>query len=117
MAYSLDIRKRVVNAHKEGQSKNAIAKRYELSWRTVDNYVKRSISSELEAKSPPGRKPWLDAEGCEVLKQQVQEHPDWTLEEHSDALYKSKGIRLKKSAVSKYLLRMNLRYKKKSLPD
>jgi transposase len=117
MAYSLDIRKRVVKAHKEGQSKNAIAKRYELSWRTVDKYINRFEAGKLEADSPPGRKPWLDAEGCEVLKQQVQEHADWTLEEHSDALYESKGIRLKKSAVSNYLRKLNLRYKKKSLPD
>ena len=115
MAYSMDIRKRVVKAYKEGQSKNAIAKRYELSWWTVDSYIKRNEQGNLEASSPPGAKPLLDEKACRVLKQQVQEHPDWTLEEHSDALYESTGVRLKKSAVSKYLLKMNLRYKKKSL--
>jgi len=115
MAYSIDLRERVVKAYKEGQSKHAIAKRYALSWWSVDSYIKRDEQGNLAATSPPGREPYLDAEGCKVLKQQVQDHPDWTLEEHSDALYESRGVRLKKSAVSKYLLKMNLRYKKKSL--
>jgi transposase len=115
MAYSLDIRERVVKAYKEGESKDAVAKRYELSWWTVASYIKRNEQGNLAASSPPGAKPYLDAKGCEILKQQVQEHPDWTLEEHSDALYETTGIRLKKSAVSKYLVKMNLRYKKKPL--
>jgi transposase len=117
MAYPLAIRERVVKAYKDGQGKRAIARRYELNRATVDDYIKRAEAGKLEADSPPGRAPYLDAEGCEVLKQQVQDHPDWTLEEHSDALYESKGIRLKKSALSKYLLKMNLRYKKKSLSE
>jgi transposase len=117
MAYSLDLRKRVVKAYEEGQNKDTIAKRYELSWKTVDSYIKRFESGKLEADSPPGCKLWLDTEACEVLKQEVHEHPDWTLEEHSDALNEKTGIRLKKSAVSKYLLKMNLRYKKKSLSE
>ena len=117
MAYSLDLRERVVNAYKAGQNKHKIAKRYDLSWKTVDSYIKRFEAGNLKADSPPGLAPWLDAEGCKTLKQQVQDHPDWTLEEHSDALYETSGLRLKKSAVSKYLLKMNLRYKKKSLSE
>ena len=115
MAYPLALRERIVKAYKEGQSKRAIARRYKVDRSTVAAYIKRSESGKLEADSPPGLKPWLSSENLEVLRTQVKEHSDWTLEEHSDALYESTGVRLKKSAVSKYLLKMNLRYKKKSL--
>lgn len=116
MAYPLALRERVIKAHKDGQSKRSIARRYEINRSTVDAYIKRQEAGKLEADSPPGAKPWLKGEDLEVLKSQVAEQPDWTLEEHSDALYENRGIRLKKSAISKYLLKMNLRYKKKSLP-
>lgn len=117
MAYSMDLRERVVKAHEAGQNKNAIAKRYEISWWTVDSYIKRAKAGKLKADSPPGRSPRLDAEGCKILAQQVAEHADWTLQEHSEALEQSTGLQLKKSAIGNYLKQLNLRYKKKSLPQ
>ncbi|NOK78961.1 MAG: hypothetical protein GFH24_608416n5 [Chloroflexi bacterium AL-N5] len=117
MAYSKDIRERIIKAYEAGQNKNAIAKRYEVSWWSVDSYIKRFKAGKLEADSPPGRPPSLDAEGCKVLAKQVAEHADWSLEEHGEALHESIGLRLKKSAIGNYLQKLNLRYKKKSLPE
>ena len=117
MAYSLDLRERVVKAHKEGQSKNAIAKRYAISWWAVDSYIKRSAAGKLEADSPPGQEPWLDEAGCEELKAQVEAHPDWTLEEHAEALAKTTKVKLKKSAIDKYFGKLGISRKKKSLRE
>ena len=116
MAYGIDLRKRVVQAHQEGASNRAIAKRFMVDRRTIARWIKREEEGNLQATSPPGMYAALDASGKESLKAMVLEHQDWTLEQYSDGLFERTGIRLKKSAINKYLHALNLRYKKKSVP-
>ena len=113
----MDIRERVVKAYGEGQKKSAIARRYEISRWTVADYIKRSAAGKLEADSPPGQEPWLDEAGCEELKAQVEAHPDWTLEEHAEALAKTTKVKLKKSAIDKYFGKLGISRKKKPLRE
>ena len=56
----------------------------------------------LAATPHPGPKPWLDEVQCKILKQQVEEHSDWTLEQHAEALAETTDVVLKKSAIDKY---------------
>jgi transposase len=114
MAYSVDLRKRVVKAYQEGQSKNAVAQRYEISWWAVDSYIKRAEAGKLEANSPPGPKARLDEAGCELLKAQLEAHPDWSLAEHAEGLAETSGISLKKSAIDKYFGKWGISRKKKA---
>ena len=114
-SYSLDLRKRIVKAHiEEGQNKSAVARRFGVSRRSVERYVKRAEAGQLAATPHPGSKPWLSAEQSEVLRQQVEAHNDWTLEEHAEALAQATGVHLKKSAVDKYLRKLGISRKKRA---
>ena len=117
-SYSVDLRERIVKAHvEEGQNKSAVARRFGVSRWSVARYVKRSKAGSLAATPHPGKRRLLDSEGCEVLRQQVQEHHDWSLEQHAQELAETTGVEIKKSSVGNYLKRLGISYKKRaSLP-
>ena len=113
--YSLDLRERVVKAHvEEGQNKSEVARRFGVSRWSVERYVKRAEAGRLAATPHPGSKPWLNEAQCEVLRQQVKDHNDWTLAEHAEALAEATGVSLKKSAVNKYLRKLGVTRKKRA---
>jgi len=109
----MDLRKRVVTAYEEMGNKSAVARRFGVSRWTVANYVKRAQEDKLAPTPHPGRPALLDEKGCEQLGKQVREHPDWTLAQHAEGLQAAVGIRLGKSAVSNYLRKLGISYKKK----
>ena len=115
-SYSVDLRERIVKAHlEEGQNKSAVARRFGVSRWSVERYVKRFRAGSLAATPHPGKRRRLDAEGCEVLRRQVQEYPDWTLERHAQALAKDTGTPIKKSSVGNYFKRLGVTHKKRAL--
>jgi len=115
-SYSLDLRERIVKAHsEEGQTKSAVARRFGVSRWSVERYVKRFSAGKLEATPHPGRRRRLDAKSCEVLRRQVEDHHDWSLEQHAEALAKETGIEIKKSSVGNYLKRLGITHKKRAL--
>jgi transposase len=114
-SYSVDLRERVVKAHiEEGQSKSAVGRRFGVSRWSVGRYVKRAAAGSLAATPHPGKRQRLDGAGCEVLRRQVQEHRDWTLQRHAEELAKVTGIELKKSSVGNYLKRLGITHKKRA---
>jgi len=114
--YSIDIRERVVKAiAEEGQSIQEVAKRYSISRWTVSRYVKRARGGNLAESSREGQKLRLGAEGFKVLKEQVEKHPDWTLEQRAKALSESQGESFKKSVIGKYLKVMRITVKKRCI--
>ena len=113
-AYSLDLRKRIVEAVKSGERINDVAERYKVSRWTVQDYMKLDKAGKLEPVKHPGQPRQLQGEDLESLKQQVKEHPDWTLEQRATALALETGIELKKSAISSYLKRLGITYKKRA---
>lgn len=114
-SYSLDLRERIVKAHlEEGQTKSAVARRFGVSRWTVARYVKRSATGSLAPTAHPGRGQRLDGAGCEVLRAQVAEPHDWTLEQHAEALLETTGVALKKSSIGNYLKRLGITHKKRA---
>ena len=114
-AYSTDLRKRIVAAHiEEGENKSEVARCYSVSRRTVERYVKRFEKGELAATRHPRKGSNLNEGHQEVLRKQVAEHNDWTLEQHAEALAKSTGIELTKSTVDNYFRRLGIRRKKRA---
>ena len=111
--YSLDLRKRIVAAVKSGQRVKDVAARYEVSRWTVREYVKLDRVGKLAGVKHPGRPPRLQGAGLEVLKRQVEEHPEWTLEKRAEDLAKATGVKLKKSAIGNYLKQLGITCKKK----
>lgn len=108
-SYSVDLRERIVKAHvEEGQTKSAVARRFGVSRWTVMRYVERSASGDLAPTPHPGGRRRLDGAGCEVLRAQVRDHHDWSLEQHAAALTAATGVPLKKSSVGNYLKRLGI---------
>jgi len=112
--YSLDLRKRVVEACEQGQNKSEVARRFGVSRWTVDRYLKLAEAGNLAPTPHPGPKPWLDEAGREVLGQQVRKHKDWSLEQHAEALAEATGVALKKSAIDKYFRKLGITRKKRA---
>ena len=115
-SYSVDLRERIVKAHvEEGQNKSAVARRFGVSRWSVARYVKCSKAGSLAAIPHPGKRRLLDSGGCEVLRQQVQDHHDWSLERHAQELAETTGVEIKKSSVGNYLKRLGISHKKRAL--
>lgn len=114
VVYSLDLRERIVAAYEEMGNKSAVARRFKVSRWTVADYLKRAQEGQLAPTPHPGRPSRLNQADCEQLRQQVHEHPDWTLEQHADELAARRGVTIKKSTVSNYLRKLGLSHKKRS---
>lgn len=110
----MDLRKCVVAAYDQGQSKSEVARRFGVSRWTVARYVSRVENGKLAATPHPGPKPWLDEAQCKILKEQVEDHSDWTLEQHAQALAELTKVVLKKSAVDKYFRKLGITHKKRA---
>ncbi len=114
-AYSVDLRKRVVEAVKvRGMSKRAAADIYAVSRATVYRYLDLDKEGDLRPTKPPGPPPRLDEAACRKLLEQLEQNSDLSLEEHAAKLSEEQGIELKKSAVGKYFARLGVKRKKDS---
>jgi transposase len=81
---STDLRKRVVAArYVDGQSMGQIAERFKMPKGTVQNIIEHYRDSGTVEPKPqnPGRKSSFCAKDLGLLEQDVQKHPDATLEE------------------------------------
>ncbi|MEM7734739.1 MAG: winged helix-turn-helix domain-containing protein [Deinococcota bacterium] len=96
-----------------GERIKDVAARYEVSRWTVRDYVKLAEVGKLAGIKHPGRPPSLQGKALVVLQQQVEAHPEWTLEKRAEALAKETGVKLKKSAMGNYLKKLGITYKKK----
>jgi len=111
--YGIELRERITEAVKAGESKSTVARRFKVSRNTVIDYMKREEAGCLAAKKHPGPKSWLDGEGRKVLEKQVKGHNDWTLEQHAEGLFQSTGLLVKKSAIGKYFKQLKITRKKR----
>ena len=77
MAYSIDLRERVVNFVNNGGSKAQSARKYEVSRWCVSDWCKRSDLAPLKVERRLRKLDW------EALKRHVQEYPDALLRERA----------------------------------
>ncbi len=91
MAYSLDLRERVVEAVKEGAIQPEVAERFKVSLSSVERYMRREREGELRVKLPPGRTATVSATAYGALTEQVAQHNDATLKEHCELWREEQG--------------------------
>lgn len=113
--YSLDLRARIVQAHKMGNvSPVQIAERFGVCLATVYNYLKRDRTcKDLRPKhrTPSTRRPTNDPQVRMTVTTLVEEQRDATLVELCDRLAQRIGVRISVSTMS--LLLRALRFRKK----
>lgn len=112
MAYSLDLRKRIVEAVAEGQKHQDVAARFKVGVATVRRYLSRSRTGALAAKAPPGRSSLIPAEAYELLEEQVRQHNDATLAKHCELWETQQGIKVSVAVMCRTLQRAGLSRKK-----
>ena len=116
--YSIDIRKRVIDAIKEGeQSKPEIAKRFSVSYHFVRSlWFHYQETGSVEPKQVGGYTlPKVDKAGEKQLKIWLDEKPDLTLIELCDKYDQHFKVKMGKSSMDRALNRAGISVKKKSL--
>jgi transposase len=113
MAYSLDLRIRIVKAVEAGHNHHEVAEQYAVGVATVRRYVRRAKKGELAAESPPGRAANIAAEAYPYLAKQVRKHSDATLEQHCEIWFETPKVEVSTTAMCRTLQRAGLTRKKR----
>jgi len=109
MAYSMDLRQRVVAAVESGGSIASVARRFSVSWPTVRDWRDRARRGELEPGTPGPKKPIkLTAEDERRMRQAVAQQPGITAKQLMARL----GVPVVESTVCRALKRLGLSLKK-----
>lgn len=112
-AYSEDLRQRVVGGVEQGKRPEEVAETFQLSSASVRRFVKQKREQgHLCSQLPPGRPRTLSGEYEAVLVEQVEEHKDASLAEHTEMLYEATGCRVSFMTVQRALLRLGITRKK-----
>lgn len=112
-AYSLDLRKKIVEALARGATKTEAARTFGVSRSSVKRYAKLAEEGRsLTPKRRPGSKPKMDERTRKLLEQDVEERPAATLSERSEFLGRVAGVSVSESTVSRMLKRLGWSRKK-----
>src|SRR5205823_13397429 len=85
VAYSLDLRARIIKSWQEGQSKSGIARMFMVSLSTVKRYVKRfEYLGHVLPTVQRHMSGTLNSKLRKRLARQLEAHPDFTLGQHVD---------------------------------
>ena len=120
MAYSTDLREKIVRAYDERLgSQRAIAELFGVSRSFVEKLLARRRSTGEIAALPHGggRKPHCAAEDVTLVRRHIKEQPDATLTEVCYRVHQEHGTSVSSSAMSRLLKRLGLpRKKSRSTP-
>jgi transposase len=116
-AYSIDLRKKVVEAYKAGNtSVSKVANNFKISITSVKRYLKldREKGDLSPIKGNQGRPGKIDEIGYKAIQRIIKERPTVTLMELSEIYYKKRKVKVCKSILSRACMKLNLRRKKLS---
>jgi transposase len=113
-------RTQIILLAQRGRAHQAIAEDLGISPRSVQRWLNAYLERGLERLQPrqaPGAKPKLTAELAPLLQQWVIDGPiqqgldraNWTYAELADHLYKSRGLRVQKSAMHAFCHKHDIR--------
>ncbi len=92
-AYSLDLRKRIVDAKQRGRPTSEVAKTLGVGASTVKRYAAAACEGGSPApKRRPGSKPKMDEATRKLLEANLQERPAATLPQRRESLYRAAGV-------------------------
>lgn len=114
-ACSLDLRERIVRAVDDGQSRLAVAKRFQVSNALIGKLLRqrRTTGSITPKPHAGGTSPTLDAAALRTLCDLARAQPDATVAELCDRLGKDRGCAAGVNPVCRALRRLGLPLKKR----
>jgi transposase len=112
-AYSLDLRKKIVEAKERGMPTSEVAKTFGVGVSTVKRYAATAREGRpLAPKKHPGSKPKIDDGARRLLEADLEERPAATLPERREFLRRTCGVSVSDSTVSRMLKRLGWTRKK-----
>jgi transposase len=112
-AYSLDLRKKIVEAKERGMPTSEVARAFGVGVSTVKRYAATARQGRpLAPKKHPGSKPKIDEGARRLLEADLQERPAATLPERREFLRRTCGVSVSDSTVSRMLKRLGWTRKK-----
>ena len=116
IAYSLDLRERIVKSFQQGKTKTAIARVFMVSLSSVKRYIKQFlVQGHVRPKGQRRMQSKLSHRWRKRLARQVDEHPDYTLAQHRDLWNADQQVQVSESGLSRALRFLGLTRKKKTL--
>jgi transposase len=114
-AYSQDLRLRILRAVDAGQTKAAVARRFEVALSTVKLYLAQRAAGPDRPKGVPGPAPRIPPADLPAVAAQVRAQPDATLAEHATRWEQEHGVRVSPWTMGRAIRRLGLTRKKKTL--
>ncbi len=112
-AYSLDLRKKVVEAKERGTPTAEVARTFGVGLSTVKRYAAAARKGKpLAPKRRPGSEPKLGEAARKLLEADLEERPAATLSQRREFLARVAGVGVSDSTVSRMLKRMGWSRKK-----
>jgi transposase len=106
-AYSLDLRKKIVEAKERGMPTSEVAKTFGVGVSSVKRYAAAAHQGRsLAPKKRPGSKPKLDEAARKLLEAKLRERPAATLPERREFLRRAAVVEVSDSTVSRMLKRL-----------
>ena len=113
MAYSLDLRKRVLAAIDGGMPQCVAESTFQVGHSTITRWrTQRAQTGSLAARHSPGRPRAIGATETEALRAQLLAQPDATLDLHVDSWQHSHQRRLSPSTLSRAIAQLGWTRKK-----
>ena len=114
MAYSVDLRKRVVaGVLEQGLSVVEAARVFQVGSATVERYLRQfRESGELSPRTSPGRPRLLDAAQEERLKRQLEQDNDLRLKVRCARWHKASGMVMSEATMCRAIKRLGMSRKK-----
>jgi transposase len=105
-AYSIDLRKKIVESVRKGISKSETARRFDVNRSTVQRYIKQlEEEGSLAPKKRPGSHPKLDESALLVLEQDLESRPWATHRQRSEFLYGICGVEVSEATICRAIKR------------
>ena len=112
-AYSLDLRKKIVEAKERGMPTVEVARAFGVGVSTVKRYAATAREGRpLAPKKHPGSKPKIDEDASRLLEADLEERPAATLPQSREFLRRTCGVSVSDSTVSRMLKRLGWTRKK-----
>jgi transposase len=114
MALSVDLRKRLLEAYKNGEgSIRRLAKRFSVGpasvWRLLKSYQE---TGEIKAHPPPGRPPMVGEKELKIVEELARKDKDATLKELSKKFEEKTDIKVSYVTIHNAFKKLNITYKK-----
>ncbi len=112
-AYSLDLRKKIVESVKKGVPKSETARRFGVDRATVKRYCKQlDERGTLEPRKAPGKRSKLDEKATKLLLEDLEERPWATHAQRAEFLLAVLGLRVSEATVCRAVGRLRRSRKK-----